>query len=37
MDTMSKRIMQIRAEQKLSKKDFGEIIGLSRSIISCYK
>ncbi|HBF4873014.1 TPA: helix-turn-helix transcriptional regulator [Clostridioides difficile] len=37
MDTMSERIMQIRAEQKLSKKDFGEIIGLSRSIISCYK
>ncbi|MCW0826036.1 helix-turn-helix domain-containing protein [Clostridioides difficile] len=37
MDTMSERIMQIRAEQKLSKKDFGEIIGLSKSIISCYK
>lgn len=37
MNTMNERIMQIRVEQKLSQKDFGEIIGLSRSMISCYE
>lgn len=37
MNTISERIMQIRSEQKLSQKDFGEIIGLSRSMISCYE
>ncbi|HBF4605154.1 TPA: helix-turn-helix transcriptional regulator [Clostridioides difficile] len=37
MNTISERIMKIRAEQKLSQKDFGKVIGLSRSMISCYE